>query len=93
MEEHIENLRLAIRESYIYFSQEPELTIEQHVDLLRRTFKDFGSQACANGINNGMSGKYGYIQPKLNLHLMSIWIRCYINNCKPNDLKYSKDKL
>ena len=93
MDTYIEDLELAIRECYIYFSQEPEFSIERHVDLLRRTFKDFGAAAVANGIRNGMSGKYGYIQPKLNLHLMSIWIRCYINNCKPNDLKYSKDRL
>lgn len=87
------DLKMAIQEAYLYFGQEPEISIERHIDLLRRIFKDNGAEPVIRGIRNGMSGKYGYIQPKLNLHLMSIWIRCAIQGCKPNDLKYSKDRL
>ena len=93
MSAEVNDVELVIKEAYLFFGQEPELSIQRHVDLLRNVFKDNGAEPVVRGIRNGMSGKYGYIQPKLNLHLMSIWIRCQIKGCKPNDLKYSKERL
>jgi len=88
-----EELKRAIQEAFIYFDQEPKLKIEQYIILLKHHFNGYSIHQVINGIRNGMSGNFGHIQPKLNLHVMSLWITCQIKGCKPNDLKYSKDRL
>ena len=43
------DLKMAIQEAYLYFGQEPEISIERHIDLLRRIFKDNGAEPVIRG--------------------------------------------
>jgi hypothetical protein len=64
-------------------------TIFEQSDALKTIFPSVPIKNIIKAIYNGYTGFYGKTF-KLNMQEMCIWVRCYENKCKPNDLKTEK---
>lgn len=84
-------LKAEIVHAYRRTSSELDTDLDIIIQDLQSVFqKEISISSVINAIKKGSTGLYGRTY-KMSFQEICVWVRCYKNDCKPNDLLKSRN--